>query len=92
MRHIQLNEYLGVLDMEKKSFDRAQLFSWLFFPIWIVMSILQSVCFILANGKFHPLAVILKTSNKADQGRIFSLFLPITFAVTEIEMSSVSFL
>ena len=74
MRHNQLNEYLGVLEMEKESFDRAQLFSWIFFPTWIVMSVLQSVSFILANGKFHPLAVILKASNEADQGRVFSLF------------------
>ena len=71
MRHNQLNEYLGVLEMEKESFDRAQLFSWIFFPTWIVMSVLQSVSFILANGKFHPLAMILKASDESDQGKSF---------------------
>ena len=67
MRHNQLNEYLGVLDMENESFERAQLFAWVFFPLWIVMSIIHSVCFILANGKFHPLAAILKANNEANQ-------------------------
>ena len=63
MRHNQLNEYLGVLDIEQESFDRSQLMAWAFFPIWIVMSIIQTVCFILANGKFHPLAAILKAND-----------------------------
>ena len=60
VRHNQLNEYLGVLDMEQESYDRSQFFAWAFFPTWIVMSIFQTVFFYLANGKFHPLAAILK--------------------------------
>ena len=60
VRHNQLNEYLGVLDMEKESFDRSQLLCWILFPTWIVMSIIQTISFILANGKFHPLAAILE--------------------------------
>ena len=60
VRHNQLNEHLGVLEMEKESFHRSQLLSWILFPTWIVMSIIQTVCFVLANGKFHPLAAILK--------------------------------
>ena len=59
VRHNQLEAYLGVLDMEKESLNKAQLFLT-FFPTWIVMSIIQTVCFFLANGKFHPLTVILK--------------------------------
>ena len=66
MRHNQLNEYLGVLDIEQESFDRSQLMAWAFFPIWIVMSIIQTVCFILANGKFHPLAAILKANDETN--------------------------
>ena len=66
MRHNQLNEYLGVLDIEQESFDRSQLMAWVFFPIWIVMSIIQTVCFILANGKFHPLEAILKANDKTN--------------------------
>ena len=66
MRHNQLNEYLGVLDIEQESFDRSQLMAWAFFPIWIVMTIIQTVCFILANGKFHPLAAILKANDETN--------------------------
>ena len=73
MRHNQLNEYLGVLDMEQESYDRSQLLAVVFFPTWIVMSIFQTVCFYLANGKFHPLAAILKGCSGCDQGTIFRL-------------------
>ena len=59
-RHDELNEHLGVLEMEQESYDRSQLFAWAFFPIWIVMAIIQTGCFFLANGKFHPLGTILK--------------------------------
>ena len=64
VRHNQQNEYLGVLEMEKESFHRSQLLSWILFPTWIVMSIIQTVCFVLANGKFHPLAAILEGHDK----------------------------
>ena len=73
MRHNQLNEYLGVLDIEQESFDRSQLMAWVFFPIWIVMSIIQTGCFFLANGKFHPLEAILKGCDEGNQGTIFRL-------------------
>ena len=73
MRHNQLNDFLGVLDMEQESYDRSQIFAVVFFPIWIVMSIFQTVCFYLANGKFHPLADILKGCSECDQGTILIL-------------------
>ena len=60
VRYNQLNEYLGVLDMEQESYEISRLFAWIFFPIWIVISIIQTGCFFLANGKFHPLEAILK--------------------------------
>ena len=58
-RHIQVDTILGALEMEKEAFQKAQLFSWVFFPIWIIMAIVQAVCFVLSNGRFHPLAKIL---------------------------------
>ena len=60
VRYNQLNEYLGVLDMEQESYEISRLFAWIFFPIWIVISIIQTGCFFLANGKFHPLEANLK--------------------------------
>ena len=45
--------------MEKESFMRSQLMSWIFYPIWIMLTVVQVVCFILSNGRFHPLSAIL---------------------------------
>ena len=59
-RHNQLNEMLGELEMEKDSFEKAQWMAWIFYPIFILLSILQAVSFFLSNGKFHPLAKILE--------------------------------
>ena len=58
-RHNQLNEILGELEMEKESFEKAQWMAFIFYPIFILLSILQAISFILSNGKFHPLAKIL---------------------------------
>ena len=58
-RHNQLENTIGALNMEKESFERAQLFSWIFFPSWIVLTLVQIVCYILSNGRFHPLSDIL---------------------------------
>ena len=58
-RHMQLEATIGVLDMEIESFERAKLFSWIFYPIWIILTIIQAFCFVLSNGRFHPLVDIL---------------------------------
>ena len=58
-RHSQLDATIGHLEMEIEAFERARLFSWIFFPLWIVLTIIQIVCFMLYNGRFHPLAKIL---------------------------------
>ena len=58
-RHNQLNEMLGELEMEKESFKNAQWLAWIFYPIFILLSILHAISFVLSNGKFHPLAKIL---------------------------------
>ena len=57
--------------MEERSLEKSHLFSWVFYPIWIVLTIIQVSCFILVNGKFHPLAKILEGSNEndVDQGK-----------------------
>ena len=58
-RHNHLDSTIGLLEMEIESFERARLFSWIFFPLWIILTIVQVGCFILYNGRFHPLAKIL---------------------------------
>ena len=71
-RHIQVDTILGTLEMEKEAFQKAQLFAWIFFPIWIIMAIIQAVCFVLSNGRFHPLAKILEDCDDSDQGNYTS--------------------
>ena len=73
-RHNQLDATIGFLEFEMESLERAQLFAWVFFPIWIFMAILQAISFVLYNGRFHPLAKILdacsvEESNDIMEGR-----------------------
>ena len=68
-RHTQVDSILGALEMEKESLQKAQLFAWVFFPIWILLALVQSVCFVLSNGKFHPLATILEACDGGDEGK-----------------------
>jgi hypothetical protein len=59
---------LGALDIEKKSFQTAQLFSWIFFPIWIMLAIVQAICFLLSNGRFHPISKLLERGDTRSEG------------------------
>ena len=58
-RHIELEKTIGVLDMEVESYELSKLMAWVFYPTWILLTIVQAICFILYNGKFHPLSKIL---------------------------------
>ena len=58
-RHIELEETIGVLDMEVESYELSKWMAWVFYPTWILLTIVQAICFILYNGKFHPLSKIL---------------------------------
>ena len=68
-RHNQVDSILGALEIEKESFQKAQLFSWVFFPIWILLALVQLVCFVLSNGRFHPLTTILEACNGGEEGK-----------------------
>ena len=66
---------VGTLEIEKESFRKAQIFSWVFFPIWIFLAIVQSICFVMSNGKLHPLAKIIKEHEDVNEGILFCPFL-----------------
>ena len=66
-RHHALDATIGFLDMEVESLERSFLLSWIFFPTWIVLTIIQTSCFILYNGRFHPLAKILDGCNDSTE-------------------------
>ena len=68
-RHNDLDAIIGVLDIELESLERSFLFSWIFFPTWILLTVVQAVCFILYNGRFHPLAKILDVCDESNQGK-----------------------
>ena len=55
-RHIQIDEVIGTLDMENEALEDIKLCAMCFFPLWILLSIVQAICFVLSNGRFHPLA------------------------------------
>ena len=69
-RHNQVDGILGALEIEKESFQTASLFSWIFFPIWILLAIVQAICFLLSNGRFHPLAKIIEDFDYKRKGDI----------------------
>ena len=58
-RHIELEGTIGVLEMEVESYELSKLMAWVFYPSWILLTIVQAICFVLYNGKFHTLSKIL---------------------------------
>ena len=68
-RHTQVDSILGALDIENESFQTSQIFSWIFFIIWIILAIVQAICFSLSNGRFHPLAKILEGCDASSKGK-----------------------
>ena len=78
-RHTQVDSILGALDIEKNSFQTSRLFSWLFFMIWIMLAIVQAICFLLSNGKFHPLAKIFEGCDISAGKDISQNFVPSNF-------------
>ena len=59
-RHEILMDSIGTLDMENEAYTKAWIFSWIFYIVTIMCSILQYVCFYFYNEKYHPMAMILK--------------------------------
>ena len=79
-RQNQVETDIGALDMENEAFKKAQLFSWIFFPIWILLAIIQAVCFLLSNGKLHPLAKILEACDDGNDKDIVTRYLLFRFS------------
>ena len=80
-RHIELEETIGVLDMEVESYELSKWMAWVFYPTWILLTIVQAICFILYNGSFHPLSKILDGSEVQRKG-MSELCLYFNFFVT----------
>ena len=71
-RHALLLNTVGVLHMEIEAYNKAFTFSWIFFPIVIMLALLQLVFFTLYNNQLHPMRKILdgvyiKTSDTSKQ-------------------------
>ena len=68
-RHLFLKtSIIGVLDMEIEAYDKIQLFSWICFPIFSAMAVLQYFFFFLYNGPFHPSTKILDGIDNTSKG------------------------
>ena len=64
------NSIAGVLEMEIEAYHKVQLFSWIFFPIFIGFALLQLFFFFLYNGPLHPLAKILDGVDNTSKGNL----------------------
>ena len=56
------------MDIENESYERSELFSWLFFVVISVLTIVQIMTFLLYNGPYHPMAKILKGTDISSKG------------------------
>ena len=56
---------IGVLEIEVEAYQKIDLFVWIFFPIIIVLTILQFAFFTLYNGQFHHMSKILNQTNQS---------------------------
>ena len=72
-RHDQLEKTIGALEMEKDSLDTAYLFSFAFYPTWIMLSIIQVLCYVLSNGRFNNLSKVIEACNDRNQGTNLAL-------------------
>ena len=63
------NSIAGVLDMEIEAYHKIQLFSWIFFPTFIGLAVMQYFFFFLYNGPLHPSAKILDGVDNTSKGR-----------------------
>ena len=58
-RHEQLEKVIGALEIEKDSLNTAYLFSWVFYPTWIMLAVMQVLCYVLSNGRFNTLSKVI---------------------------------
>ena len=56
------------MDIEDESYERSKLFSWLFFVVISVLTIVQILTFLLYNDPYHPMARILKGTDNSTKG------------------------
>ena len=73
-RQNQVETDIGALDMENEAFKKAKLLSYIFFPIWILLAIIQAICFLLSNGNLHPLAKILEACDNSNDTDIVTRY------------------
>ena len=69
-RHTLLHETIGTMDIEDESYERSKLFSWLFFVVISVLTVVQIITFLLYNGPYHPMAKVLKGTDNSSKGNV----------------------
>ena len=65
---MHLQATIGTLEMEDEAFERCKTMSWIFYPIFMLIGILQIILFVLYNDKFHPFCDLLKGAD-TDPGK-----------------------
>ena len=69
---MHLKATIGTLQMEDEAFVQCYYnvttMSWIFYPIFTLIGILQIILFVLYNNKFHPFCDLLKGAD-TDPGK-----------------------
>ena len=56
---MHLKATIGTLQMEDEAFVLCYYLSWVFYPIFTLIGILQMILFLLYNQKYHPFSDLL---------------------------------
>ena len=56
---MHLKATIGTLQMEDEAFELCYYLSWVFYPIFTLIGILQMILFLLYNQKYHPFSDLL---------------------------------
>ena len=65
---MHLKATIGTLQMEDEAFVQCYYMSWIFYPIFTLIAILQVISFLLYNHYFHPFYDILEGAD-TDPGK-----------------------
>ena len=63
-RHIHLKDTIGTLVMEDEAYVQSFYMAWIFFPIFILIAVVQGLLIELYNKKYHPFNIILEGATK----------------------------
>ena len=87
---MHLKATIGTLQMEDEAFELCYYLSWVFYPIFTLIGILQMILFLLYNQKYHPFSDLLIRPD-TDDGKLSKvLYMSSSFWLLGVESSDFS--